>query len=57
MKNKKKEGQKRKLNDVLPTFEDVLGIGEEECTEYESSGAVLEEDEDLLAVCTQDAEV
>jgi hypothetical protein len=41
----------------LPTFEDVLGIGEEECTEYESSGAVLEEDEDLLAVCTQDAEV
>jgi hypothetical protein len=55
MKNNKKQKHKQKHVDVLPSYEDVLGIGETECIKIGSTGAVLEEDAELL--CTQKEEV
>jgi hypothetical protein len=55
MKNNKKQKHKWKHVDVLPSYEDVLGIGETECIKNGLTGAVLEEDAELL--CTQKEKV
>jgi hypothetical protein len=54
-KNNKKQKHKQKHVDVLPSYEDVLGIGGNECIKTGSLGAVLEEDAELL--CIQREEV
>lgn len=52
MTKKKKGTRKRSIKDVLPTFEDVLGVGET-LSSY-SSGIVLDDD---LQLCTQTSAV
>jgi hypothetical protein len=55
MKNNKKHKRKRDHVNVLPKYEDVLGIGETEVIKNGSTGAVLEEETELL--CVQREEV
>jgi hypothetical protein len=50
MKNNKKHKRKRDHVDVLPKYEDVLGIGETEGIKNGLTGAVLEEETELLCV-------
>jgi hypothetical protein len=49
LKNNKRLSRKRSIQDMLPTFEDVLGVGESE-GDYTSG---LEINEDLTIFCTQ----
>jgi hypothetical protein len=52
LKKNKKRGRKRTIRDVLPTFEDVLGVGKSE-GDY-TSGLEIDEDLDLFVTQTSD---
>jgi hypothetical protein len=53
LKKNKNRGRKRTIQDVLPTFEDVLGIGESE-GDYTSGGLEIEDDLELFVTQTSD---